>query len=121
GTVTAPSASTVNSNYSNSIFVNETLSVGLQRANSAFTHTILITVGSFSKSITGVGASTSWNPTTAEENQIYAQIGSNTFRDGTLQITTFYNGQRVRSATSTSLRWRIPSNSAPIFSSSQIS
>ncbi len=50
----------------NPLTIGQTQTITTNRASSSFTHTITITMGSYSHTITGVGASTTWTPSTAE-------------------------------------------------------
>lgn len=50
----------------NPLTIGQTQTITTNRASSSFTHTLTITMGSYSHTITGVGASTTWTPSTAE-------------------------------------------------------
>ena len=50
----------------NPLTIGQTQTISTHRASSSFTHTLTITMGSYSHTITGVGASTTWTPSTAE-------------------------------------------------------
>ena len=51
---------------SNPLTIGQTQTISTHRASSSFTHTLTITMGSYSHTITGVGTSTTWTPSTAE-------------------------------------------------------
>lgn len=119
GTVTAPAASVTNSSFDHYVYADETINIGLSVQNSAFTHTVVMKLGSFTKTLTGVGSSTSWTPSTSEQNSLYAQMPNDKYKDGTIEVTTYYGGQKVRSTTTSLLQFHVR-NSNPTFSSTQI-
>src|SRR5690606_8475509 len=100
GTVTAPSSSTLTSGTSRSMYIDDDITVGISRNNSSFTHDVVFTVGSYSKTISGITTSRTWNPTSSEEESLYAQLASTNSRSGTLKLTTYYDGVQVRSTRS---------------------
>lgn len=119
GTVTAPSESRLTTAFDHYVYVDQTITGELTRYNSAFTHTVKMTLGSFSKTLTNVGTSFSWNPSTSEENSLYAQMPNDTYKSGTIEVTTYYNGEKVRSTRSELLQFYVH-NANPTFSSSSI-
>jgi hypothetical protein len=114
GTISAPSASSVSSSTDRYRYVDENFPVSLSVGHSSFTHTLKWTFGSFTKTISGVGSSYTWDPTSTEEQSIYAQIPNAKYGSGTLQVTTYYNGEQVRTPTSVSIQWHVR-NSEPTF------
>lgn len=97
GTVTAPAASTANAptwTAGNSYTANIT------RANSSFTHTVELLVGTTSIfTSTGVETSVSKNDTTFHTS-IFTALAQSASKPTTVKVTTYYNGVQVRSQTS---------------------
>lgn len=132
GTVTAPSASDVatidgeannpnNDGYHQYVYVDQTINIGIKRSNSAFTHTVEITVGSFKKTLTNVTTSTSWTPNTTEQNTIYGLMANTKVLDGNIRVYTYYNGVQVRSYTDSDLDFYVrESISKPTFSANYV-
>lgn len=111
GTVTAPAATDVNvnhSNWDNNVYVDEEVYIPLSRADSEFTHTVRVKLGSYTRTFTGITTSVTWNPTTTEKNSLMAQIPSNAKSlRGTVEVDTFYGAEKVRSTTSEYLTFTI--------------
>lgn len=120
GTVTAPYSSDVGDTFDAYRYTDEDVVVPINRRNSEFTHTVTFTLGSFSKSITGATTSATFSFNSTEEAQINAQMPSSVYRDGTITIRTFYNGEQVRSDYSRSIQMHVR-NANPTFSASNIS
>jgi hypothetical protein len=133
GTVTAPAASTAritnptgvseaSGQGDSTVYVDQTINLSISRANSDFTHTVRFldsNNGALLKQFTGQNTSVSWNPTTTEQNNIYALMTDSIERDAEIEITTYYNGVKVRSITNCDINYRVR-NAEPTFSSSQI-
>jgi Siphovirus protein of unknown function (DUF859) len=119
GTVTAPNASITSTDFDHYVYVDQTIDVGITRYHSSFTHTVRMKLGSFTKTITGVGTSTSWTPTATEQNSLYAQMPNDEYLSGSIEIDTFYNGVKVRSTTSALLQFYVR-DAKPIFDVSSI-
>lgn len=115
GTVTAPAASHPTTGYTAYWYTDDTVVIPITRANSAFTHTVKFIVGSFTKTITGVGTSVTWNPTTAEEAAMHNQIPNETHINGSIEVSTYYNGEQVRTETIRFIQFLIR-DADPIFS-----
>lgn len=115
GTVTAPAASTVTSGTDRYRYVDEDFIIGIARNNSGFTHTVEIKFGTLTFSRTGVGTSVTFTWTEAEKQQIYGQMPNDKFKSGTIYITTYYNGEKVRTYTTIGMEFHVR-NSSPIFS-----
>ena len=81
-----PSDITVNGSNAITIYTN--------RKASSFTHTIKITFGSYSTTITGVATSTKWTPA----KSILAQIPSSTSKTGTITCTTYSGSTAIGSS-----------------------
>ncbi|MGG3561645.1 DUF859 family phage minor structural protein [Neobacillus rhizosphaerae] len=132
GTITAPSASSVSSvngfgSSANEVYIDQSLTVNISRANSGFTHTIELWVrnpadtGAIKvKSLTGVGTSTSYTLTQDEMNLIYNATPNSNNIDGNIRVYTYYNGELVRTYTDYDVNWNVR-NSNPTFSASSIS
>lgn len=114
GTVTAPAASHPTTGYDAYWFTDETIEVPITRANSAFTHTVRIKAGTFTKTITGVTTSVTWNPSTAEEASIHNQIPTETFINGAIEVDTFYNGEQVRDTVTRFMQFHVR-DADPVF------
>lgn len=77
-----------NSNFS----VGDTITIYTNRKSSSFTHTIEITCGSYSKTISSVGANTTWNTT-----DLYQYITTANSQTGTIKVTTYSGSTNVGS------------------------
>ncbi|WP_348659115.1 DUF859 family phage minor structural protein [Heyndrickxia faecalis] len=130
GTVTAPSASDVSAinglvgsdkdGYNQNVYIDQSITIGIKRANSGFTHTVVISCGSFSKTFTNVGTSFTWTPSASEQSSLYAQTPNSNSVSGNIRVTTYYNGERVRNYTDSGIKFYVR-NSNPTFSPSNIS
>jgi hypothetical protein len=128
GTVTIPNLTTVSSvdgeaGASNRVYVDQSISIGLARHDSEFTHTLsIISAGNFSKTITGVGYSTTFTLNSTEQSQLYSDIGPDRdVIDGNIRVYTYYNGQQVGSYKDYDLDFYVrPSTNAPTFSGTGI-
>jgi hypothetical protein len=118
GTVTAPSASTL-SGWTAGKYIDQQIDFNLSRANSNFTHTLVVTCGTFTKTLSGVGASISWTPDTTEQTSLYNQTPNSNEVDGNIKITTFFNGEQVRTPVDIDIDFLVR-NSNPTFSASSI-
>ena len=128
GTVTAPSASTAkitnptgvsdaSGQGDSTVWIDQTISLSITRANSNFTHTVRFkdsNSGSILKEFTNVGTSVSWTPTATEQQTLYAKTPNANEFDGQVDIYTYYNGVQVRSATAMDINYRVR-NSNPEF------
>ena len=76
-----------------------TLTVNTNRAASGFTHTVKATVGSFSETKTGVGASTTFS---IPKFLITEMTG--TSMNGTVEVTTYNGNSQIGSKTTTSFK-----------------
>ncbi|QXN70038.1 putative tail protein [Bacillus phage vB_BspH_Mawwa] len=126
GKVSRPSLSTVSSTNgqasgTNNFYIDQEMSVGISRSNSAFTHTISIECGSFKKTLTGVSTSFKWTPTASEQASLAAQMPNTSNRAGTIHVTTYYDGDQIVGSTDHSIKFYIrESNSKPDFSATGI-
>lgn len=126
GKVSLPSLSTVSSTNgqasgTNNFYIDQEMSVGISRSNSAFTHTISIECGSFKKTLTGVSTSFKWTPTASEQASLAAQMPNTSNRAGTIHVTTYYDGDQIVGSTDHSIKFYIrESNSKPDFSATGI-
>lgn len=126
GKVSRPSLSTVSSTNgqasgTNNFYIDQEMSVGISRSNSAFTHTISIECGSFKKTLTGVSTSFKWTPTASEQASLAAQMPNTSNRAGTIHVTTYYDGDQIVGSTDHSIKFYIrESDSKPDFSATGI-
>lgn len=126
GKVSRPSLSTVSSTNgqasgTNNFYIDQEMSVGISRSNSAFTHTISIECGSFKKTLTGVSTSFKWTPTASEQASLAAQMPNTSNRAGAIHVTTYYDGDQIVGSTDHSIKFYIrESNSKPDFSATGI-
>ncbi|QIW88691.1 structural protein [Bacillus phage P59] len=129
GTVTIPNLTVVSSvngeaGASNRAYVDQSITVGLTRYDSEFTHTLsIISAGSFSKTITGVGYTTTFTLNSTEQSQLYTDIGPNsTAVDGNIRVYTYYNGQQVGTYKDYDFDFYVrPSTNAPTFAGTGLS
>ena len=99
--------SSVSVNGSNEVTVNIT------RAASSFTHTVVFSFGSYSKTTTGVGTSTSYAIPTSWLNA----IPSATSGTAKVTVTTYSGSTKIGSAVSKNFTLTVPSTVVPTFSS----
>jgi len=128
GTVSVPAASIGEvtnglAGADNKVYVDQDIYVGIARNDSEFTHTVAIQLGSYTKTITGVGYGTTWTPSSTEQDSLYSAIGTSANNlKGTVTTTTYYNGVQVRSAVSKDVYFYVrPSTNAPTFSATGLS
>lgn len=99
GTITAKPSSTVSS--SASFNIGDPVDVSISRDTSAFTHTVRFYVNNtLIKTLTGVGASTTWTPTTTEKNNMYQQTINSNSTSSKIEVDTYYASEMVRSTRS---------------------
>jgi hypothetical protein len=122
GTVSAPASTTVDSingeaNRENDVYIDQTIDIGLKRSNSAFTHTVEITLGSYKKTLTNVSTSLSWTPSSTEQTSLYGQMGNLKSKAGNIRVYTYYDGELVGTYTDKTLNFYIrASTNQPEFS-----
>lgn len=106
-------ASTISS-VTSSVSVNGTnaVTVNITRAASNFTHTVVFKFGSYSKTTTGVGTSTSYAIPTSWLNA----IPSATSGTATVTVTTYSGNTKIGSAVSKNFTLTVPSTVVPTIS-----
>jgi len=111
---TIPRASSIAS-VTASVAINgtNTCAVSITRASSSFTHTVTWKFGSYSKSTTGVGTSTSYAIPTSWINA----MPSATSGTGTVTVTTYSGSTKIGSAVSKSFTLTVPATVVPTISS----
>jgi hypothetical protein len=114
GNVTSPNASTVSSGTDRWRYIDEDFPIGVTRYDSEFTHTITIKFGSFTATKTGVGTSDTFVWDETQRQQLYSQIPNDNKGTGTIEMTTYYGAEKVRSTTSISCEFHVR-NSNPTF------
>lgn len=107
-------ASTISS-VTASVAVNgtNTCVVNISRKNASFTHTVVWKIGSYSKTTTGVGTSTSY----AIPMSWLAAIPEATSGTATVQVTTYNGSTKIGSTVSTTFKITVPATVVPTFSS----
>lgn len=107
---TIPRASTISS-VTSSVSVNGTneVTVAISRKASSFTHTVVFKFGSYSKTTTGVGTSTSYAIPTSWLNA----IPNATSGTATVTVTTYSGSTKVGSAVTEKFSLTVPSNVVP--------
>lgn len=107
-------ASTISS-VTSSVSVNGTnaVTVNITRAASSFTHTVAFSFGSYSKSTTGVGTSTSYAIPTSWLNA----IPSATSGTAKVTVTTYSGSTKIGSAVSKNFTLTVPASVVPTISS----
>jgi len=122
GTVSVPAASigeitNGTAGAGNKVYVDQDIYVGITRYDSEFTHTVAIKLGSYTKTLTGVGYGTTWTPSGTEQTSLYNAIGTSASNlKGTVTTTTYYNGVQVRTPVSKDVYFYVrPSTNAPTF------
>jgi len=110
-------ASTISS-VTSSVSVNGTnaVTVSITRAASGFTHTVVFSFGSYSKTTTGVGTSTSYAIPTSWLNA----IPSATSGTAKVTVTTYSGSTKIGSAVSKNFTLTVPSTVVPTISSISI-
>lgn len=107
-------ASTISS-VTSSVSVNgtNTCTVNITRAASSFTHTVVFSFGTYSKTTTGVGTSTSYAIPTSWLNA----IPSATSGTAKVTVTTYSGSTKIGSAVSKNFTLTVPASVVPTFSS----
>ena len=107
-------ASTISS-VTSSVSVNGTnaVTVAITRASSSFTHTVVFSFGSYSKTTTGVGTSTSYAIPTSWLNA----IPNATSGTAKVTVTTYSGSTKIGSAVSKNFTLTVPASVVPSISS----
>ena len=107
-------ASTISS-VTSSVAVNGTnaVTVAITRASSSFTHTVVFSFGSYSKTTTGVGTSTSYAIPTSWLNA----IPNATSGTAKVTVTTYSGSTKIGSAVSKNFTLTVPASVVPSISS----
>lgn len=123
GNVTASGTGTFNtiarassiSSVTSSVSVNGTneVTVAITRASSSFTHTVVFSFGTYSKTTTGVGTSTSYAIPTSWLNA----IPNATSGTAKVTVTTYSGSTKIGSAVSKNFTLTVPSTVVPTISS----
>lgn len=79
----------------NPLTIGQTQTITTNRASSGFTHTLVLSFGGYSETLTGVGASTTWTPTTA-----LMQYMTSWQMPVTVTCTTYNGSTQIGSTTS---------------------
>ena len=111
-------ASTISS-VTSSVSVNGTnaVTVDISRKSSSFTHTVVFSFGSYSKTTTGVGTSTSY----AIPQSWLNAIPNATSGTATVTVTTYSGSTKIGSAVSKTFTLTVPSTVVPSISSVTLS
>ena len=127
GNVTASGSGTFNtiarastiSSVTSSVAINGTnaVTVNITRAASSFTHTVVFSFGSYSKTTTGVGTSTSYAIPTSWINA----IPSATSGTAKVTVTTYSGSTKIGTAVSKTFKVTVPSGVVPTISAVTIS
>ena len=127
GNVTASGSGTFNtiarasiiSSVTSSVSVNGTnaVTVNITRASSSFTHTVVFSFGSYSKTTTGVGTSTSYAIPTSWLNA----IPNATSGTAKVTVTTYSGSTKIGSAVSKNFTLTVPSTVVPSISAVSLS
>lgn len=114
GTVTAPSASTISSispslsSGSKNVYIDQSITLNVDRDNSKFTHTLKIySNGELIKTINDVASSTSWTPSDNERNLLYGTTPNANNVKGNVEVYTYYGSQLVRSKTNNTINFYV--------------
>lgn len=123
GNVTASGSGTFNtiarastiSSVTSSVAINGTnaVTVNITRAASSFTHTVVFSFGSYSKTTTGVGTSTSYAIPTSWINA----MPSATSGTAKVTVTTYSGSTKIGTAVSKTFKVTVPSGVVPTISS----
>lgn len=98
--------------------IGNSISVSLSRALGAFTHTLMLYVGSTKVcEKTGVDTSTTITLTSSEQNTLYNAFKNAASGTVTLRCYTYHNGHQIRSYTTKNATASVPSSVVPTFSS----
>lgn len=119
-TVYAPSTSTTTG--SGSFNIGTTISGTISEQDSSFTHTLKVVFPHKTYTILNQSSTLSWSwaCTGTTANEFYAAMTTVTSKSGTLELTTYYNGEKIRTTRDYTLTAKVV-NSNPTFSSSQVS
>lgn len=118
GTCSSPVAST--QTHTGNFDIGESVGIGISRANSKFTHTVRVYLGStLITTKTGVTTAVTWTPTQEEINAMYNTVPNSISITSKIQVDTFFNGVQVRSTTTKSGTARV-ANSNPTFTGTEI-
>lgn len=127
GNVTASGSGTFNtiarassiSSVTSSVSVNgtNTVKVDISRKSSSFTHTVVFSFGSYSKTTTGVGTSTSYAIPTSWLNA----IPNSTSGTAKVTVTTYSGSTKIGSAVSKNFTLTVPSTVVPSISAVTLS
>jgi len=107
GTLNAPAASTLSTTPS--WIAGDSMTCNISRVDDNFTHTLVISVGGKTKTITGIGTSTTFGTSEADRILFYEALNSAASASVSTQLTTYYSGVQVRTATSASGTLSAPS------------
>jgi hypothetical protein len=128
GTVSIPSLTTVKSvngqaYRSNDVYVDQSITIDLDRSDGEFNHTLVISGGGFSKTIPDIWDSATFTFSPDEQEDLYNAIGPNSFNmDGNIRIYTYYLDTQVGSYKDYDLNFYVKSSvSSPSFSGSGVS
>lgn len=115
---TIPRASTISS-VTSSVAINgsNAVTVNISRKASSFTHTVVFSFGSYSKTTTGVGTSTSYAIPTSWINA----MPSATSGTAKVTVTTYSGSTKIGTAVSASFKVTVPSGVVPTISGVTIS
>lgn len=107
-------ASTISS-VTSSVAINGSneVTVSISRAASSFTHTVVFSLGSYSKTVTGVGTSTSYAIPTSWINA----LPSATSGTAKVTVTTYSGSTKIGTSASKSFKVTVPSSVVPTVSS----
>lgn len=110
---TIPRASTISSITANvSVNGTNTVGIGIARASSSFTHTVVISFGSYSQTITGVTTATSYAIPMTWLNAIPNAITGT----ATATLTTYNGSTKIGNATSKTFTITVPDTVVPTIS-----
>lgn len=115
GTFTTIARASTISSVTSSVAINGTneVTVNITRASSSFTHTVVFSFGSYSKTVTSVGTSTSYAIPTSWINA----IPSATSGTANVTVTTYSGSTKIGSAVSKSFTVTVPASVVPTISS----
>lgn len=107
------------SSVTSSVAINgsNAVTVSIERAASSFTHTVVFSFGSYSKTVTGVGTSTSYAIPTSWMNA----MPSSTSGTAKVTVTTYSGSTKIGTAVSKTFKVTVPSSVVPTISGVTIS
>lgn len=125
GTANRPKLSVVNklngqAGSSNSVYIDQSLTIDLTRYDSEFDHKVQVICGSFTKEFNGVGYTQSWTPTASEQSTLYGILNNVISKSATVRVYTYYNGVRVGSTDYGMTYYVRSSNNKPTFTDAGI-